>query len=221
MASTRDLCGWDELESKKSVSLDLDTKLVGNERGLIMLETNSKDESVSNARRQRLSTLLDVNCARPATMLQMALGDDARRKPTQYSRPALAQATFYHFHTGMIRRSDFLLSWSYNATRRVNSKQLVVPKCSQVFPIVRDLVTRTAHTFRYENVSENYQNRFSVWREKWNALSNTQGIFISKTCGPFSYHSLCNFLSCWFKLMDKYILQCRNILFFIFFGFMC
>ena len=97
------------LKDMKSVSPDLDTELVGNERGLIMLETNSKDEIVSNARRQRLSTLLDVNCSRPATMLRMELGDDARRKPTQYSRPALAQTTFYHFHIGMILRSDFLL----------------------------------------------------------------------------------------------------------------
>ena len=58
------------LKDKKSVSPDLDTELVGNERGLIMLETNSKDEI--------------VNFSRPATMLRMALGDDARRKPTQY-----------------------------------------------------------------------------------------------------------------------------------------
>ena len=78
------------LKDKKSVSPDLDTELVCNKRGLIMLETNSKDEMVSNARRQRLSTLLDVNCSRPATMLRVAFGDDARRKPTQYSRPALA-----------------------------------------------------------------------------------------------------------------------------------
>ena len=68
------------LKDKKSVSPDLDTEIVGNERGLIMLETNSKDEI--------------VNCSRPATMLRMALGDDARRKPTPYSRLALAQATF-------------------------------------------------------------------------------------------------------------------------------
>ena len=113
---------------------------------------------VSNARRQRLSTLADVNCSRPATMLQMALGDDARRKPTQYSRPALAQATFYHSHIGMILRSHFPKAFIMKlAARRVNSNQLAVPTCSQVFPIIRDLVTRTAHTFRSENVSEHYQ----------------------------------------------------------------
>ena len=97
------------LKDKKSVSPDLDTELVGNERGLIMLETNSKDEIVSNAGPQRLSTLLDLNCSRPDTMFRMALGGDARRKPTESSRPALAQTTSYHFHIGMILRSDFLL----------------------------------------------------------------------------------------------------------------
>ena len=56
------------LKDKKSVSPDLDTELVGNERGFIMLETNSKDEMASNGRRQRLSTFLDVNCSRPATI---------------------------------------------------------------------------------------------------------------------------------------------------------
>ena len=48
------------LKDKKSVSPGLDTELVGNERGLIMLETNSKDEIVSNARSQRLSTLFGM-----------------------------------------------------------------------------------------------------------------------------------------------------------------
>ena len=38
------------LKDKKSVSPDLDTDLEGNGRGLIMLETNSKNEMVSNAR---------------------------------------------------------------------------------------------------------------------------------------------------------------------------
>ena len=67
------------LKDKKSVSPDLDTELVGNERGLIMVETNSKDEMVSNAGPQRLSTLLDLNCSRPDTMFRMALGGDASR----------------------------------------------------------------------------------------------------------------------------------------------
>ena len=78
-----------------------------------MLETNSKDEMVSNAvnaRRQRLSTLLDVNnLFKTSYDLRMALGGDARRKPTQYSRLALPQTTFYPFHIGMILRSEFLL----------------------------------------------------------------------------------------------------------------
>ena len=92
----------------ESVSPDLYTELVRNERGIIMLESNSKEEMVGNAKGQRLSTLLDVNCSRSAAMLRIALGDDARSKPTQYSRPALAQTKLYHFHFGMILRSDFL-----------------------------------------------------------------------------------------------------------------
>ena len=78
---------------------------VGNESGLIMLDTNSKEEMVSNAKRQRLTTLLDANCLRAATMLWMALGDDARRKSTEHSILALAQTTFYHCHIGMTLRS--------------------------------------------------------------------------------------------------------------------
>ena len=59
--------------------------------------------------------------------------------------------------------------------------KLVVPKCSQVFPIVRDLVTRTAHTFRSENVSEIE----IVWIEHhaYEMLCRTHQIL--KTCGPF------------------------------------
>ena len=82
------------LVDKKSFSPNLDTEQVGNESGLIMLEANSKEEMVSNAKRPRLTTLLDVHCSRSATMLRMALGDDARRKPTQHSRSFLAQTTF-------------------------------------------------------------------------------------------------------------------------------
>lgn len=93
---------------KKSVSPDLDTKLVGNERGPIMFETNSKEEMIGYAMRQRLSTLLNVSCSRSATVLQIVLEDDARPKPTQYSRPALALTTFYRFHIGMILRSGFI-----------------------------------------------------------------------------------------------------------------
>ena len=79
---------------KKSLSPNLDAEQIGNESGLIMLEANSKEEMVNNAKRPRLTTLLDVNCSRSATMLQMAFGDNARRKPTQHSRPFLAQTTF-------------------------------------------------------------------------------------------------------------------------------
>ena len=82
------------LVDKKSFSPNLDTEQAGNESGLIMLEANSKEEMVSNAKRPRLTTLLDVHCSRSATMLRMALGDDARRKPTQHSRSFLAQTTF-------------------------------------------------------------------------------------------------------------------------------
>ena len=72
-------------DKPKSVSPDLDTKLVGNERGLIMLETNSKDEMVINARRQRLSTLLEVNCSRPATIFgwRLETTQDASRRNIQ------------------------------------------------------------------------------------------------------------------------------------------
>ena len=100
------------LKDKKSVSPDLDTELVGNERGdqpLIMLETNSTDKMMSNARRQRYINPLGCELFKTSYNLWMALGDDARRKPTLYSRPALAQTTFYHFHIGMILRSEFLL----------------------------------------------------------------------------------------------------------------
>lgn len=78
------------LGDKKSVSPDLDTKQVGNGRGPIMLETNSKEEMMRNAMRQRLSTLLNVKCSRSATMHCIVLGDDARPKLVQYSTPALA-----------------------------------------------------------------------------------------------------------------------------------
>ena len=67
---------------------------IGNESGIIMLEANSKEEMVNDAKRPRLTTLLDVNCSRAATMLRMALGDNARSKPTQHSRPFLAQTIF-------------------------------------------------------------------------------------------------------------------------------
>ena len=68
------------LRDKKSVSPDLDTKLVGNERRPIMFETNSKEEMMGYAMRQRLSTLLNVNSSRSATMHRIVLGDDARPK---------------------------------------------------------------------------------------------------------------------------------------------
>lgn len=78
------------LRDEKSVSLELVTKLVGNERGPIMFETNSKEEMMRQLMRQLLSTLLNVSCSRSATVLRIVLEDDARPKPTQYSRPALA-----------------------------------------------------------------------------------------------------------------------------------
>ena len=82
------------LIDKTSISPNLVTEQVGNESGLIMLEANSKKEMLSNAKRPRLTNLLDVDCSRSATMLRMALEDDAKRKPTQHSRPLLAQTTF-------------------------------------------------------------------------------------------------------------------------------
>lgn len=82
------------LIDKTSLSPNLVTEQVGNESGLIMLEANSKKQMLSNAKRPRLTNLLDVNCSRSATMLRMALEDDAKRKPTQHSRPLLAQTTF-------------------------------------------------------------------------------------------------------------------------------
>ena len=82
------------LTDKKSLSPNLDTEQVGNKSGLIMLQANSKKEMVSNAKQPRSPTLLDVNCSRSATMLWMALGDNARCKPTQHSKPFVAQTTF-------------------------------------------------------------------------------------------------------------------------------
>lgn len=58
-----------------------------------MLKANSKEEMESNVKRPRLTTVLDVNYSR-STMLRRALGDDARRRRAQYSRPFLAQTTF-------------------------------------------------------------------------------------------------------------------------------
>ena len=81
------------LTDKKSLSPNLDTEQVGNKSGLIMLQANSKKEMISNAKQPRSPTLLDVNCSRSATMLWMALEDDARRKPTQHSKPFVAQTT--------------------------------------------------------------------------------------------------------------------------------
>lgn len=72
------------LIDKKSFSPNLDTKQVGNESGLIMLKANSKEEMESNVKRPRLTTVLDVNYSRSATMLRRALGDDARRRRAQY-----------------------------------------------------------------------------------------------------------------------------------------
>ena len=73
-----------------------------------MSKGHSKEEMMGNAKRQRLSTLLDVNCSRSATVVWIALVDDARRKVDLILRPALPQTTFYHFHISMILRSDFL-----------------------------------------------------------------------------------------------------------------
>ncbi|CAH3032936.1 unnamed protein product, partial [Pocillopora meandrina] len=98
------------LVDKKSFSPNLDTEQVGNESGLIMLKANSKEEMVSNAKRPRLTTLLDVHCSRSATMLRMALGDDARRKPTQHSRSFLAQTTFQRIIASTL---SYVHSWGY------------------------------------------------------------------------------------------------------------
>ena len=81
------------LTDKKSLSPNLDTEQVGNKSGLIMLQANSKKEMISNAKQPRSPTLLDVNCSISATMLWMALEDDARRKPTQHSKPFVVQTT--------------------------------------------------------------------------------------------------------------------------------
>lgn len=82
------------LRDKKSVSPDLDTKQVGNGKGPITLETNSKEEMMRNAMRQRFSTFLNVTCLRSATMHWIVLGDDARPKLIQYSRPAIGINNF-------------------------------------------------------------------------------------------------------------------------------
>lgn len=79
------------LRDKKSVSPDQDTKEVGNGRGPITLETNSKEDMMRNAMRQRFSTLLNVNCSRSATIMHwIVLGDDAR--------PKLIQGRLWHKH---------------------------------------------------------------------------------------------------------------------------
>ena len=141
------------LKDKKSISPDLDTELVGNERGLIMLETNSKDEIVSNARRQRLSTLFEMWIVQDQLQCfgwRLETTQDASRLNINIQDRLWHKQLFITF----ILAGYLDLTFFYEATR-MNSNQLVVPKCSQVFPIVRDLVTRTAHTFRSENVSEN------------------------------------------------------------------
>ena len=138
-----------------------------------MLETNSKDEMVSNARRQRLSTLLDVNCSRPG---YNAWDGAWRRRKTQADsifKTGFGTNNVLPLSYCTILRSDFLL-WSY-------SFELKSIGCSQ-------MLARFPHSTRSSN-SDCTLSDPKMWAKTTESVSEmpcrTHRIFISKTCGPF------------------------------------
>ena len=83
---------------------------------------------------------------------------------------------FYHWRIGIILRTDLLL-WRY-------SSELNLTGFSQLLAI-RDLETRTAHSSKPENVSDNYQKCIQRASWLWYALSNTLNLYYHNQCASF------------------------------------